>query len=338
MVKGNASIFLGGPPLVKAATGEEVSAEELGGAEVHCKISGVADHLAESEEHALEYARRSISALGNGNLAIPGWRQLEPEQAPCEPRYDPAELYGVVGDDLRKSFSAYEILARLLDDSRFDEFKANYGTTLKCGFGHIRGFRVGLIVNDGILFSESSLKAAHFIQLCSQRLIPILFVQNIVGFMVGKAYEHEGIAKHGAKMVTAVATARVPRFTLTVGGSFGAGNYSMCGRAYDPRFLFTWPNSRISVMGGQQAATVLTDVRRAALSRRGENVDEKDLAAYYDEIFSKYESEGDPYYASARMWDDGIIDPKDTRTILSLGLASTGFNAATPDEFGIFRM
>ncbi|MCB0323413.1 MAG: methylcrotonoyl-CoA carboxylase, partial [Bdellovibrionales bacterium] len=272
MVRGNATIFLGGPPLVQAATGEVVSPEELGGAEVHCTKSGVADHLAHSEEEALMRLRSLVACLGRDTDPL-GWRRMQPEQAPIAPYYDPAELPGIVGADLKRPFPIGEVLARLLDDSRFEEFKAGYGTTIRCGFAHIMGYHVGIIANDGILFSESALKATHFIELCSQRLIPLVFIQNIVGFMVGKQYEHAGIAKDGAKMVTAVATARVPKFTLTVGGSFGAGNYSMCGRAYDPRFLFTWPNARISVMGGPQAARVLTNVRQASLARRGAAVD-----------------------------------------------------------------
>ena len=263
MVKGNASIYLGGPPLVKAATGEEVSAEELGGAEVHCKISGVSDHLAENETHALQLVRQIIYSLKN-----PSDFFLKPEFPSEEPLYTAEEIYGIVGNDLKRSFSILEIIARLVDGSRFDEFKKDYGETLKCGFSHINGFRVGIIANDGILFSESALKGTHFIQLCEQRRIPLVFLQNISGFMVGKDYEHKGIAKHGAKMVTAVATSTVPKFTVLIGGSFGAGNYAMCGRAYNPRFLFSWPNSRISVMGGQQAAQVLTQVKTSAAKKK----------------------------------------------------------------------
>jgi 3-methylcrotonyl-CoA carboxylase beta subunit len=334
MVRDNATIFLGGPPLVKAATGEDVSAEELGGADVHCKISGVADHLADNEEHALLLARQCVASFGDTTAL----HTLSPSQKTINPRYNPDELYGIVGGDLKRSFSILEVLARLLDDSRFDEFKANYGTTLKCGFGHIGGYKIGVIANDGILFSESAQKAAHFIELCSQRWIPLLFVQNVVGFMVGKQYEHEGIAKHGAKMVTAVASTRVPKFTLTVGGSFGAGNYSMCGRAYDPRFLFTWPNSRISVMGGAQAANVLSQVKRASGARKGKTVDEEKIGLYHQEILEKYEAEGNPIYATSRMWDDGIIDPLDTRKILTLAFASTSYDRSAANEFGVFRM
>ena len=326
MVRGNASIFLGGPPLVKAATGEEVSAEELGGADVHCRVSGVADQSAENEAEALALARRAAASFGGD---APGWQRFVPDRSPEEPKHDPAELYGIVGSDLKRAFSVYEVLARLLDGSRFDEFKPDFGATLKCGFGCIHGYHLGIIANEGILFSESAMKAAHFIELCSQRRIPLLFIQNIVGFMVGKEYEHRGIAKHGAKMVTAVASCRVPKFTLTIGGSFGAGNYSMCGRAYDPRFLFTWPNSRISVMGGSQAAEVLTQVKK---------LEKKEQERYRESILDKYETEGSPYYATARLWDDGILDPLDTRASLALSFAATGFDPNRRNEFGVFRM
>lgn len=336
MVRGNASIFLGGPPLVKAATGEEVSAEELGGADVHCSKSGVADHLANSELEALDRARAIVASFG------PERRELAPrfeqDAEPEAPLYDPRELYGIMGTDLRRSFPVREVLARLLDGSRLDEFKATFGTTLCCGFGHIYGYRVGIIANDGILFSESALKAAHFIELCNQRLTPILFVQNIVGFMVGKSYEHEGIAKHGAKMVAAVATSRVPKYTLVIGGSFGAGNYGMCGRAYDPRFLFTWPNSRTAVMGGQQAAEVLTEVKRAGYLRKGETVPEAELQNYHAEIAKKYEIESHSFYGSARLWDDGVIDPLDTRPQLALAFASSLLDPSVPYQPGVFRM
>ncbi len=332
MVRGNASIFLGGPPLVKAATGEEVSAEELGGAEVHCKKSGVADHLAEDEHHALAICRDIVSNLGPENPTL--LPRFVADQAAEEPLYDPQEIYGILGADLKKSFPVREVLARLLDGSRFSEFKAEFGTTIKCGFGHIGGFRVGIIANDGILFSESAVKAAHFIELCNQRLTPILFVQNIVGFMVGKAYEHEGIAKHGAKMVTAVSTARVPRFSLVIGGSFGAGNYAMCGRAYDPRFLFTWPNSRISVMGGAQAGNVLSEVRFAGKNKGSK----EEIESYRQSIVNKYEHEGSPYYATARLWDDGIIDPLDTRRSLALAFSTSLLDPQRETRFGIFRM
>ncbi len=336
MVRGNASIFLGGPPLVKAATGEEVSAEELGGADVHCSKSGVADHLANSELEALDRARAIVASFG------PERRELAPrfeqDADPEAPLYDPRELYGIMGTDLRRSFPVREVLARLLDGSRLDEFKATFGTTLCCGFGHIYGYRVGIIANDGILFGESALKAAHFIELCNQRLTPILFVQNIVGFMVGKSYEHEGIAKHGAKMVAAVATSRVPKYTLVIGGSFGAGNYGMCGRAYDPRFLFTWPNSRTAVMGGQQAAEVLTEVKRAGYLRKGETVPEAELQNYHAEIAKKYEIESHSFYGSARLWDDGVIDPLDTRPQLALAFASSLLDPSVPYQPGVFRM
>jgi len=327
MVRGNATIFLGGPPLVKAATGEIVTAEELGGADVHCKVSGVADHLAENEHEALQKAREIVASLGADTSS-----RLRAEQESEEPLYDPAEIYGIVGTDLKKSFPVKEVLARLLDGSRFYEFKENYGTSLKCGFGHIHGFRVGIVANDGILFSESALKAAHFIELCNLRNTPLLFLQNIAGFMVGKSYENEGIAKNGAKMVTAVSTSWVPKFTLLIGGSFGAGNYGMCGRAYEPRYLFSWPNSRISVMGGSQAASVLTQIKFA---KSGESAEAKQ---YHEQIFSKYEKEGSPYYASARLWDDGVIDPIDTRSTLALAFASSVVRPAGESRFGLFRM
>jgi acetyl-CoA carboxylase carboxyltransferase component len=336
MVRGNASIFLGGPPLVKAATGEEVSAEQLGGAEVHCTKSGVADHLAEDEIHALRILRSIVRSLGPERAELRP--RLLPDQAPEAPLYPSEEIYGIVGGDLKKSFSCREVLARLVDGSRFEEFKKDYGTTIICGFAHILGYRVGIIANDGILFSESALKATHFIELCNQRLIPLLFVQNIVGFMVGKTYEQEGIAKHGAKMVSAVATSRVPTFTLIIGGSFGAGNYGMCGRAYDPRFLFTWPNSRISVMGGTQAARVLTDIKMAAGQRKNRPPAQDELEAYHRSITEKYEQEGGPYYATARLWDDGVIDPARTRQVLALAFANTLFDPSTPYRPGVFRM
>ena len=336
MVRGNATIFLGGPPLVKAATGEIVTPEELGGADVHCRISGVADHLCENEHQALERARTIIRTLGApGQDRTP---RLTAEQAPEAPLYDPAEIEGIVGTDLKKNFSVIEVLARLLDGSRFDQFKASYAPTIKCGFGHIEGFRVGILANDGILFSESALKAAHFIELCSQRGIPLLFLQNIAGFMVGKAYENEGIAKHGAKMVTAVATTWVPKFTVIIGGSFGAGNYGMCGRAYDPRFLFSWPNSRISVMGGTQAATVLSEVKKAQAARSKAKTNSEEEKKFFEQILQKYETEGHPYYATARMWDDGIITPSETRLSLALSLAASTAHDDRQERFGLFRM
>lgn len=337
MVKGNASIFLGGPPLVRAATGEEISSEELGGAEVHCKVSGVADHLVDDEIEAFSLVRRIVASLGpEDDRLVP---RLLAEQSPEEPLYDPTEIYGIVGTSLRKTFSVLEVLARLVDGSRFDEFKKNYGESIKCGFAHIFGFRLGIIANDGILFSESALKATHFIQLCNQRHTPLLFLQNIVGFMVGKEYEHQGIAKHGAKMVTAVATSSVPKFTMIIGGSYGAGNYAMCGRAYDPQFLFTWPNARISVMGAAQAAGVLSDVNLSAKQRHGRQVSPKQSEKLRQEIVEKYEREGSPYYATARLWDDGVIDPVETRKTLALALASTAYDPRQPSgRFGIFRM
>jgi 3-methylcrotonyl-CoA carboxylase beta subunit len=317
IVKGTGTIFLGGPPLVKAATGEEVTAEELGGADVHARVSGVADHYAVSDEHALALAREIVANLGR-RQPEPPW---EPE-APEEPLYDPADLYGIVPEDYAKGYDVREVIARVVDGSRLHEFKALYGETLVCGFAHIEGLPVGILANNGVLFSESALKGAHFIQLACKRRIPLVFLQNITGFMVGKEYEAGGIAKDGAKMVTAVACARVPKFTVIVGGSFGAGNYGMCGRAYSPRQLWMWPNARISVMGGEQAATVLTAVGRADP----------------DEIRAKYEREGSPYYSTARLWDDGIIDPLDTRRVLALGIAAS-LNAPIPEtKFGTFRM
>ncbi len=336
IVKNNGTIFLGGPPLVKAATGEEVTAEELGGAEVHCKISGVADHLAENEEQALSLVRGIIKSLGNEKISP--YQRLLPEQENVEPLYPAEEIYGIINQDIKKTFSMKEILARLLDGSRLEEFKANYGTSLICGFAHIYGFPVGVIANDGILFSESALKATHFIELCNQRNIPLLFLHNITGFMVGKAYEHEGIAKHGAKMVSAVATSRVPKFSLLVGSSYGAGNYGMCGRAYDPRFLFSWPNSKISVMGGMQAAKVLTDVKTFSAKRKGEKLEQGEIDKYSKSILEKYEREGSPYYATARLWDDGVIDPVNTRKILALAFSITAYNPDTRYTPGIFRM
>ncbi|HYY33089.1 MAG TPA: carboxyl transferase domain-containing protein [Gaiellaceae bacterium] len=317
IVKGTGTIFLGGPPLVKAATGEEVSAEELGGADVHARVSGVADHYAVSDEHALAIAREIVANL---NLARPDppWETEEPE----EPLLDPADLYGVVPEDYARGYDVREVIARLVDGSRLHEFKALYGETLVCGFARIAGFPVGILANNGVLFSESALKGAHFIQLACKRRVPLVFLQNITGFMVGKEYEAGGIAKDGAKLVTAVACAQVPKFTVIIGGSFGAGNYGMCGRAYSPRQLWMWPNARISVMGGEQAATVLTTVGRADP----------------DEIRAKYEHEGNPYYSTARLWDDGIIDPLDTRRVLALGIAAS-LNAPIPETtFGVFRM
>ena len=332
IVKGNGTIFLGGPPLVKAATGEVVSAEDLGGADVHTRISGVADHFAEDEEHGLEILRDVVSHM---NVPTPN---AFPVQKVEEPLYDPAELYGVLPKDARSAYDVREVLARLLDGSRFHEFKKRYGTTLVCGLGHLYGMPVGVIANNGILFSESAVKAAHFIELCAQRKVPLLFLQNITGFMVGRQYENGGIAKDGAKMVQAVATAPVPKLTLVIGGSFGAGNYGMCGRAYQPRFLFMWPNARISVMGGEQAAGVLTQVKKDQLAARGEELGAQEEEAIRAPILEKYETEGHPYYSTARLWDDGILDPATTRQSLALALAATR-NAPIPDwDAPVFRM
>ncbi|MGI8553376.1 MAG: carboxyl transferase domain-containing protein [Dehalococcoidia bacterium] len=330
IVRGTGTIFLGGPPLVKAATGEEVSAEELGGADVHTMISGVADHRADNDEHALAITRSIVSHL-TPSRQLP-WEVLTPEP----PLYDPAELYGIVPTDLRKSFDVREVIARLVDGSRFHEFKELYGTTIVCGFAHLMGFPVGIIANNGILFSESALKAAHFIELCCTRRIPLVFLQNITGFMVGKQSENAGIARDGAKMVMAVANAAVPKFTVVIGGSFGAGNYAMCGRAYEPRQLWMWPGARISVMGGQQAANVLLTVRMEGMRGGAMTASEQDR--FRDPILATYESEGSPYYSTARLWDDGIIDPVDTRAVLALGLAAA-LNAPIPEtRFGVFRM
>lgn len=332
IVKEQGTIFLAGPPLVKAATGEEVTAEELGGGAVHTKISGVADHLANSDEHALELARQAISRVNHQKTISVNIQASHP------PKYDIEDIYGIVGTDLKKPFDVKEVIARVVDNSDFDEFKANYGTTLVCGFAHIYGYPVGIIANNGILFSESAQKGAHFIELCCQRKIPLVFLQNITGFMVGKKYEHEGIAKHGAKMVTAVSCANVPKFTVIIGGSYGAGNYGMCGRAYEPTMMWMWPNARISVMGGEQAAGVLTSVRKDILSRKGEVMTPEQEVKFKAPIIEQYEREGHPYYASARLWDDGIIDPKQTRDVLGLAL-SASLNAPIENtRFGIFRM
>jgi len=333
IVKGTGTIFLAGPPLVKAATGEDVSAEDLGGADVHTRISGVADYLAENDAQALETARAIVENFHT-------FKALPPDHAePEEPAYDPKEIYGIVPADPREPYDVREVLARLTDGSRFEEFKPRYGTTLVCGFARIAGFLVGIVANNGILFSESALKATHFIQLCGLRRIPLLFLQNITGFMVGKDYERGGIAKDGAKMVHAVANAAVPKVTVIIGGSFGAGNYGMAGRAYSPRFLFLWPNSRISVMGGPQAASVLSTVKQDQLARAGKPAMTPDEVAEFERpTREKYEREGHPFYATARLWDDGVIDPAETRTVLSLALSAT-YNAPIPDsEFGVFRM
>lgn len=332
IVKGNGTIFLGGPPLVKAATGEEVSAEDLGGADVHTRISGVADHFAEDDLHALAIVRDIVAHLGP-RRALP-WEQADP----TEPRYDPHELYGIVPRDTRRQYDVREVIARIVDGSRLHEFKPRYGITLVCGFAHIMGFPVGILANNGILFSESSLKGTHFIELCCARGIPLVFLQNITGFMVGKEYENGGIAKDGAKLVMAVSNARVPKFTVIIGGSFGAGNYGMCGRAYGPRQLWMWPNARISVMGGQQAANVLLTVRRDALQIRSQDMTPEEQAAFMAPILEKYEYEGEPYYSTARLWDDGILDPVDTRMALALGLAASGNAPLEPTTFGVFRM
>jgi 3-methylcrotonyl-CoA carboxylase beta subunit len=332
IVKNQGTIFLGGPPLVKAATGEVVSAEELGGGEVHTRISGVADHLAENDTHALAIARRIVANL-NRKKALP-FEPAEPE----EPLYPPEELYGIVPTDLRKSYDVREVIARLVDGSRFDEFKSRYGTTLVTGFARLYGYPVAILANNGILFSESALKGAHFIQLACQRGVPLLFLQNITGFMVGKKYETGGIAKDGAKLVTAVACARVPKLTVIIGGSFGAGNYGMCGRAYSPRFLWMWPNARISVMGGEQAASVLAQIKRDGLEKEGKGWRAEEEEAFKASIRSQYETQGHPYYATARLWDDGVIDPAQTRRVLGLALSVT-FNAPIEStSFGVFRM
>jgi 3-methylcrotonyl-CoA carboxylase beta subunit len=332
IVKGQGTIFLGGPPLVKAATGEIVSAEELGGAEVHAKKSGVADHMAENDRHALSIARRIVA-----NLNARPARDVVLAK-PREPNYEAAELDGIVPADLKKQYDVREVIARLVDGSEFDEFKALYGATLVTGFAHIHGIPVGILGNNGILFSESALKAAHFIELCCQRRIPLLFLQNIVGFMVGRDYEARGIAKDGAKMVMAVACAQVPKITLIVGGSYGAGNYGMCGRAYGPRFLFMWPNARISVMGGEQAASVLATVKREGIEGGGKKWSEVEEAEFKQPIRDQYEDEGNPYYATARLWDDGIITPAETRRVLALCFAAA-LNAPVPEtRFGVFRM
>jgi 3-methylcrotonyl-CoA carboxylase beta subunit len=332
IVKEQGTIFLGGPPLVKAATGEEVSAEDLGGGDVHTRLSGVVDHLAQNDLHALALARKIVSNL---NMQKPQQLLL---REPVEPKYPSHELYGVIPVDTRKPFDVREVIARIVDGSVFDEFKARYGTTLVCGFAHLYGMPVGIVANNGILFSESALKGTHFIELCCQRKIPLVFLQNITGFMVGRKYENEGIARNGAKMVTAVATAAVPKFTVIIGGSFGAGNYGMCGRAFSPRFLWMWPNARISVMGGEQAASVLATVKRDGIEGRGGSWSAEEEEAFRSPIRAQYEAQGHPYYASARLWDDGVIDPADTRMVLGLGL-SAALNAPIPEtKFGLFRM
>jgi acetyl-CoA carboxylase carboxyltransferase component len=332
IVKGTGTIFLGGPPLVKAATGEDVTAEELGGADVHTRESGVADYFAEDDRHALHLARVVVESL---HRVKPAAGDLT---APEDPAYDPAELYGVIPAAVRTPYDVREVIARVVDGSRFDEFKTRYATTLVCGFARVHGRLVGVIANNGVLFSESALKATHFIELCNMRGVPLVFLQNITGFMVGREYERGGIAKDGAKMVHAVANSVVPKFTVLIGGSFGAGNYGMCGRAYEPRLLWMWPNARISVMGGEQAAGVLATVKRDQLAREGKPFPAADEAAIRDPILAKYDTEGSPYYSTARLWDDGILDPADTRAALALGLSAAANAPVPPAKFGVFRM
>ena len=332
IVREQGTIFLGGPPLVQAATGEIVSAEELGGGDVHCRTSGVVDHLANNDRHALTIARDAIARLNrptNKSLA---------RSASIAPRYASHELYGLIPKDSKQPYDVREVIARIVDDSNFHEFKEHFGTTLVCGFAKLDGFEVGILGNNGILFSESAQKGAHFIELCCQRNIPLIFLQNITGFMVGKQYEAGGIAKHGAKMVTAVACAQVPKLTVLIGGSFGAGNYGMCGRAYDPRFLFMWPNARISVMGGEQAAGVLAQVKIGQAERVGETLSQQDIDNIKQPVVQTYEKQGHPYYASARLWDDGVIDPADTRKVLALALSAAANQTISETKFGIFRM
>ncbi|MBI4266502.1 MAG: methylcrotonoyl-CoA carboxylase [Acidobacteria bacterium] len=332
IVKGTGTIFLGGPPLVKAATGEDVTAEELGGADVHTRESGVADYFAEDDQQALQLARTIVSTLNVRKTPPPD------VAAPEDPAYDPTEIYGIVHADLRKAYDVREVIARIVDGSRFDEFKQRYAPTVVTGFARVHGFLVGIVANNGVLFSESALKATHFIELCNLRAVPLIFLQNITGFMVGRQYERGGIAKDGAKMVHAVANSVVPKFTVIVGGSFGAGNYGMCGRAYEPRLLWMWPNARISVMGGEQAAGVLATVKRDQLAREGKTLRADEEQAIRQPILDKYEREGSPYYSTARLWDDGILDPAQTRQALALGL-SAAYNAPIPPaKFGVFRM
>jgi 3-methylcrotonyl-CoA carboxylase beta subunit len=332
IVRGTGTIFLGGPPLVKAATGEEVTAEELGGGDVHTRISGVADHLAENDAHALHLARRIVAKL-NGVKTVS--MDVQPS---VDPAYDAEELYAVIPSDTRKPYDVREVIARIVDGSDLDEFKSRYGTTLVTGFARIYGYPVGIVANNGILFSESALKGAHFIELCAQRGIPLLFLQNITGFMVGRKYEHEGIARNGAKMVTAVACAKVPKFTVLIGGSFGAGNYGMCGRAYSPRFLWMWPNARISVMGGEQAASVLATVRKDGFKASGKSWTAKQEEEFKAPIRDQYETQGHPYYATARLWDDGVIDPAQTRRVLGLAISAALNAPIEKTNFGVFRM
>ena len=332
IVKNQGTIFLGGPPLVKAATGEEVSAEELGGGDVHTRISGVADHLAENDAHALHLARRIVARL---NRVKAVGLDVQPV---VEPAYDPEEIYGVIPSDTRKPYDVREVIARIVDGSELDEFKARYGTTLVTGFARIHGYPIGIVANNGILFSESAQKGTHFIELCAQRGVPLLFLQNITGFMVGRKYEHEGIARNGAKMVTAVACAKVPKFTVLIGGSFGAGNYGMCGRAYSPRFLWMWPNARISVMGGEQAASVLATVRKDGMKAGGKAWTPQQEEDFKAPIREQYETQGHPYYATARLWDDGVIDPAQTRRVLGLAISAALNAPIEKTTFGVFRM
>ncbi|MFN5806929.1 MAG: carboxyl transferase domain-containing protein [Burkholderiales bacterium] len=337
IVREQGTIFLGGPPLVKAATGEEVSAEELGGADVHTRLSGVADYFAENDRHALSIARSLLATTPRPAVSGSVAERLDLRES-IEPAYDPRELSGIIPADPRKPFDVRELIARLVDGSDFEEFKARYGSTLVTGLAHWHGIPVGIVANNGILFAESANKGAHFIELCCQRGIPLIFLQNITGFMVGRKYENEGIARAGAKMVTAVACAKVPKFTVIIGGSFGAGNYGMCGRAYSPRLLFMWPNARISVMGGEQAASVLATIRQDALALRGQSMSSEQIEAFKAPIRAQYEREGHPYYASARLWDDGVIHPEDTRRVVALGLSMSLQSPAQASRFGVFRM
>ncbi len=332
IVKNQGTIFLGGPPLVKAAIGEIVSAEDLGGGDVHTRLSGVADHLASNDPHALSLARNVIKNLNRKKVVA------QVVQVPAAPKYAPDELYGVIPADTKKPYDVREIIARIVDGSEFDEFKARFGSTLVCGFAHIEGMTVGFVANNGILFSESAQKGAHFIELCCQRKVPLVFLQNITGFMVGRKYENEGIARHGAKMVTAVATAQVPKFTIIIGGSYGAGNYGMCGRAYSPRFLWMWPNARICVMGGEQAAGVLATVKRDGIEAKGGNWSADEEAKFKQPVLDQFGHQSHPYYASARLWDDGVIDPADTRRVLALAMSATLNMPISDTKFGIFRM
>jgi len=332
IVKNQGTIFLGGPPLVKAATGEVVTAEDLGGGDVHTRLSGVADHLAQDDAHAIALARQIVASLNHRKEVTAALRE------PRAPLFDAQELYGVIPVDTRKPFDVREIIARLVDGSEFHEFKPRFGATLVCGFAHIEGMPIGIVANNGVLFSESAQKGAHFIELCCQRKVPLLFLQNITGFMVGRKVENEGIARHGAKMVTAVATAQVPKFTVIIGGSYGAGNYGMCGRAYSPRFLWMWPNARISVMGGEQAVSVLATVKRDGIEAKGGTWSAEEEAAFKQPLLDQFAHQSHPYYASARLWDDGVIDPADTRRVLALALSAAQNAPIGEPKFGVFRM